>query len=61
MFPQGRQDNRQTIGVALNLDLSEWQQGLSASAKYNYLRTDSSISLYTSDRHLISAGLKYQF
>lgn len=61
MFPQGRQDNRQSMGIALNLDLSEWQEGLSASAKYNYLRTDSSISLYTSDRHLISAGLQYRF
>jgi hypothetical protein len=61
MFPQGRDDERQSIGVALNLDLPDWQQGLGAFFRYNYSNTGSSIGLYTSDRHVLSTGLKYSF
>jgi tetratricopeptide (TPR) repeat protein len=61
VFPTGRRDNRQTVSVGLNLDLSQWQQGLSAFARYNYVHTDSTVALYTSDRHLVAAGLRYRF
>lgn len=61
MFPQDRSDNKHSISAPLNLDLAEWREGLSLFARYNYLNTDSSVDLYTSDRHLVSAGVKYQF
>ena len=61
VFPQGRHDDKHSIGLALNLDLSQVREGLGAFARYNYISTASSIALYTSDRHLIAAGLNYRF
>lgn len=61
MFAQDRGDNQHSLGVALNVDMSAWQDGLGGFARYNYSNTDSPISLYATSRHVVSTGFSYKF
>lgn len=62
MFPQGRQDSAHRVDAALEWDLSRHvMEGLSAIVDYRYSRTDSSIALYNSEGHAVSAGFSLAF
>jgi hypothetical protein len=62
IFPQGREDNTHAVSATLTLDLSgAITSGVSASVGYSYRNTDSTIDIHDSERHAISAAVRYDF
>ncbi len=62
IFPQGREDRTHAVAATLTVDLSDAvASGASASVGYSYRHTDSTIDIHDSERHAISAAVRYDF
>ncbi|HWJ86619.1 MAG TPA: DUF2860 family protein [Pelagibacterium sp.] len=59
-FPQDRIDVGHDFSIGLDFDVLD-VDGLNLFARYNYQRTDSTVAVYDTDRHVVSTGLRLSF
>lgn len=61
MFPDSRQDVRYRLGARLELAVPELAENLSLQLRYDFSHQQSNHDLFDTQRHVIAAGLRYNF